>query len=130
METELVGAGGVFSLPDDVWEAALAIAVQHGWDGYHDYTSLSDFGAQALADAIEKALPEIPDQCSVVAIPDDPAERRIDWVVDEDVVLEASFFVKVTPAQFLSGPRKAIIISLLEFCRAGEFSISEMVDVK
>ncbi len=82
---------------------------------YNDGCRVSAEDAHQLADALERALPDIPNHDAMehktIQFGSDPADRAIPCGTE------------YTPAEYFSGTGKAMLRDFIEFCRQGGFEI-------
>lgn len=97
------------SVSDWDWNFLVRMAKGHGWASFasfdvSDIKVVTKADAHALAAALEKALPEIPEECTILedqgisSLPDDPLE----W---------------------FSGDGRIIVKHVIVFCRGGAFVV-------
>jgi len=133
MGMDLEGEGGSFHFNIFQWSAVLVLAQSNGWEpagtvlaqepdwsggyGTNDGQTVPAADAGQLADALERALPDIPDhdalehKAKVVDLPDLGPTR----------VLDAQ--EKVSPIELFSGDSKEYLRRFIRYCRAGSFQI-------
>jgi hypothetical protein len=124
---ELRNADG--SVDHELTEHYMALAVD--WDGNYftnDFQHVSDEDAATIADALERALDDIPDfdsgEKTKEFTPDEPPDNPV-----ARALLEGGLkpFVApndlLGPAEFFSGEDKQKIRDFIEYCRAGGFVI-------
>ena len=97
---------------DRSWNRIRELARAYGWKGTTiepgDYVSEEE--AASLADALEEALPDIPD--------DDAVGGRTEWIGDYHLPTAG-----VTPTEWFSGAAKIYYKEFIRHCRAGGFTV-------
>ncbi len=133
MGMDLEGEGGYFRFNIHQWSAVLVLAQRNGWEpagtvlerapGWagrydtNDGQTVTAVDAGRLADALERALPDIPDhdalehKAKVVDLPGLGPTRLID--AQENV----------SPVELFSGSNKEYLRRFISYCRAGSFQI-------
>lgn len=125
MSMDLIGVGGSCNFNVWSWAHILQLAVAHGWKptgtvheapewggNYwsNDGQEVTDADAAAIADAIERALPDVPDH-DALAHKRNPDGKSI------------PFGTPVNAYELFSGERKKQLREFIEFCRRGGFRI-------
>jgi hypothetical protein len=133
MGMDLDGEGGQFRFNVYQWSAVLALAQRNGWEpagtvleqdaGWsgrydtNDGQTVTAGDAGGFADALERALPDIPDhdalehKTTVVDLPGLGPTRLLD--IEENV----------SPVELFSGDGKDHLRKFITYCRAGSFRI-------
>jgi hypothetical protein len=97
---------------DRSWDRIRELARAYGWMGATiepgDYVTEEE--AVSLADALEEALPDIPD--------DDAVGGRTEWIGDYHLPTAG-----VTPTEWFSGAAKIYYKEFIRHCRAGGFTV-------
>jgi hypothetical protein len=97
---------------DRSWDRIRELAQAYGWEGAAmepgDYVNEKE--AARLANALEEALPDIPDH--------DTVKGRTEWIGDYHVPTE-----NVTPTEWFSGAAKIYYKEFIRHCRAGGFRV-------
>jgi len=97
---------------DRSWDRIRELARAYGWKGATiepgDYVTEEE--AASLADALEEALPDIPD--------DDAVGGRTEWIGDYHLPTAG-----VTPTGWFSGAAKIYYKEFIRHCRAGGFTV-------
>jgi hypothetical protein len=97
---------------DRSWDRIRELARAYGWMGATiepgDYVTEEE--AASLADALEEALPDIPD--------DDAVGGRTEWIGDYHLPTAG-----VTPTEWFSGAAKIYYKEFIRHCRAGGFTV-------
>ena len=97
---------------DRSWDRIRELASAYGWKGAAiepgDYVTEEE--AASLADALEEALPDIPD--------DDAVRGRTEWIGDYHLPTAG-----VTPTEWFSGAAKIYYKEFIRHCRAGGFTV-------
>ena len=97
---------------DRSWDRIRELARAYGWKGATiepgDYVTEEE--AASLADALEEALPDIPD--------DDAVGGRTEWIGDYHLPTAG-----VTPTGWFSGVAKIYYKEFIRHCRAGGFTV-------
>ncbi|MBI4566303.1 MAG: hypothetical protein HY716_16590 [Planctomycetes bacterium] len=125
MRIDLVGISQTVCIPAPFWTAILALAQIAGWEPRGDYFQpagqvVSREEARALGQALEAALPFIPDVDVRLA-------RTVEHCTElgQPIARPALDGGEVfTPLEALSGPGKAHVRAVIEICRAGGFRIT------
>jgi hypothetical protein len=144
MEMDLSGSGGDFHFNIFAWEQVLKLAQMYGWEpagteapqriededavdreenawegGYwtNDGQRVSAEDAQNLAEALKKALPDIPDH--------DALENKSKEIMTQDGPIRViPINADVNPLESFSGRKgKRYLRKFITFCRAGGFVI-------
>ena len=137
MGVDFSGPGGEFQLNWRGWGLMLDLAHDHGWEpvgierrsiddaGYvqeeegttfiDNWHAFSTEGAASLAAALERALDDIPDH---------EALAPKDLSGDGSTRIPGNRIDEVSALEWFSGPRKQIVRDLIQFCKAGGFTIS------
>ncbi len=154
MGMDLTGAGGHFHFTITEWDLILQLAEAYGWEPEgtklpgpgHDtpdqswsgtyftnsYQLVTREDAAALAEALERSLPDLPDHDALehkaVDVPVLPADvprlRAAGLLAPGETSFKAlNDLENVTPVEFFSGPRKQDVLDFIAYCRAGEFCI-------
>jgi hypothetical protein len=99
-------------LDDRSWDRVRKLARAYGWEGAAlepgDYVNEEE--AARLAEALEEALPDIPDHDAVAG--------RTEWIGDYHVPT-----AEVTPTEWFSGAAKIYYKEFIRHCRAGGFRV-------
>jgi hypothetical protein len=97
---------------DRSWDRIRKLAQVYGWEGGAmapgDYVNEEE--ATRLANALEEALPDIPDH--------DAVKGRTEWIGDYHVPT-----ANVTPTEWFSGAAKIYYKEFIRHCRAGGFRL-------
>jgi hypothetical protein len=129
-----------------IWEKLLALAHIYGWQpagtdqplmwqddadtgrwsgGYDHYLGeqVRDEDAQALADALERALPDLPD----VTMPDRVFETEMEEIDREGQISISYYIIEPNTAlnlfEVFGGQYKQELMAFINFCRQGGFQI-------
>jgi hypothetical protein len=137
MGMDLSGAGGAFRFPNHGWRAVLALAHDYGgwvpagtqaprfddgppeddWSGTYfsnDYQRVTAEDARNLAEALERALPDVPREKTWPR----KVLRAVDGRESEGMPDD------LNPLEHFSGPQgRQYLEAFIRFCRAGEFVI-------
>jgi hypothetical protein len=142
MDKELINrAGDVLSVPRGSWKLTLELAQMSGWeppgtDFTYSGRMLTAEDAAKLADALERALSDVPNHDAVehklveLDLPDDPPEQIARLKETGFISPEATSLkvlppdVPASPFEMLSGGRKGRLLDFIAFCRKGEFHIN------
>jgi hypothetical protein len=97
---------------DRSWDRILDLALSYGFVGarMEPGTYVDEVKAGQLADALEKALPDIPDH--------DSARGRTEWIGDYHLPT-----TDVSSTEWFSGPAKIYYEEFIRHCRAGGFRV-------
>ena len=128
----LHGAGGEYRVPSPFWVTLTSLAAERGWQPCRASLAripetacelilarVTDEGTRALAQALEAALPAIPDHDALAAHP----ERRLVW----DARSAGGPFLSKPPqlTERLSGANKRLVRDLVALARAGGFAMHD-----
>ena len=139
MGMDFSGAGGAFSMHCGSWCKALQLARQYGWQPAgtvapdygpeyppltdwngeyvsNSYQEVTDSDAKNLADALDRALADVPRQNT---IKDKKLIISINGVSYEATPLDAC----ISPLDYFSGGCSQLLVEIIALCRAGHFFI-------
>jgi hypothetical protein len=133
MGMDLVGKGGDFRFNIFGWRAVLALAQMNGWKpagtvlegeagwagGYdtNDGQTVTSEDAAQLADAVEQALPDIPDHDAL------EHKGQIKDIPGLGPTKLFSLTENISPVEMFSGDGKEHLRQFIVYCRAGSFQI-------
>jgi hypothetical protein len=123
MTMDIIGPHGETSFTMSGWRYMLRLASENGWqpagtfpDSENSGRRVSPEDARALADALERALPDIPNHDALehkaFTAPGLPSGERF-IRADEDI----------NPLEYYSGESKLHLRQFIELCRQGGFEI-------
>lgn len=93
------------SIADWDWNYLLRLAQVHGWTGTGPISgSIATKDAQTLVAALERALPKIPEECTIAK------DRGISALPDD-------------PLEWFSGEGRIIVKQFIVFCHGGGFAV-------
>jgi hypothetical protein len=144
---DLIRNGKLFHLPDILWPCAVVLGVEYGWRpaaagspdvGDPRFRAIGSLErvpkheATGLADALERAMPFLPD-ADCTRVPGDDHRTRV--VVANDGIerfttrgaagtVQGESLAREA-ARSWSGPRKELLRHLITWCRMGGFTIHE-----
>jgi hypothetical protein len=134
---DLRGCSGEFHFTVSCWVNVLKLAMLFGWkpagtrlydeDGLPEldwcgsycsngYQEVTEDDARRLADALERSLPDIPNEEAM-------ADRLVKVVCDGVEVYGIPDGVRYSPLEFWSGGGKQKVREFVAYCRAGSFVI-------
>ena len=133
MGMDLEGEGGDFHFDIFRWSAVLTLARNNGWEpagtifeddpdwqGHYDTNEgqlVTAVDAARLADALERALPDIPDHDAL-----EHKTREVDLPgLGPTRLIDAR--ENLSPIELFSGDRKEQLRKFILYCRAGSFQI-------
>jgi hypothetical protein len=126
---DLSGKGGEMSFNNGTWGHLLKLATMNGWepagtrkrsrewDGNYwtnDGQRVTDDDARNLADALEEALPDVPDHDALEG-------KKVRIGNTDEYAIPAD--VPTTPFEWFSGKAKQRLRDFIVFCRKGGFRI-------
>jgi len=135
MGMDLSGEGGYYRFSNVGWGKVWELARQYGWEPTADwdsyilnaYQTVDSEDAALLADALERALPDIPDFDTDEKLreyaPGDPPTDPVMQLLVEAVGAGIGPNDSLSPVEFFSGEAKEKVQDFIAYCRAGAFTI-------